>query len=84
MICDALFLLILPKLHCRRLPPVTVPGLRLRRPGKKPYPARYQYFKTNIMNKLLLYIICAFVLYTVIISLLKVQFDNPNQIVEVR
>ena len=51
------------------------PKLQLRRPDKKPYPAHYLYFKTNMKNKLLLFM-SSFLLRTVImISLLKVLFD---------
>ena len=69
---------------CPRLPPVMALGLQLRLPGKKPYPALYLYFKTTMKDKLLLFILSSFVLCTVIIiSLLKVLFDEPNQIIEV-
>ena len=62
--------------NCRRLPPVMALGLQLRRPDKKPYPALYLYFKTNMKDKLLLCIVSLFVLYTIIIRLVKVLFES--------
>ena len=51
------------------------PELQLRRPDKKPYPAHYLYFKTNMKDKLLLFISSFVLCRVIIICLLKVLFD---------